>query len=130
MGSQHRALGLILLLATVTLVWDRGPAAAEPSHAPANVPPSQSLADRHPKLDSQLVALAQAERERGGAAAVEEARARGLRVPDQRVQVVIESSRADRSEARQVVALAGGQTQAEYANLVQALLPIAALETV
>lgn len=91
---------------------------------------SGELPDRHPKLDSQLAAAARAHRERGATAAADEARQRNLKVVDNRVRVVIESVQGDRSGARAAVAGAGGQTEAEHANLVQALLPVSELEAV
>lgn len=87
------------------------------------------LRDKQPKLDSQLAALARIERERGVAAALQEAGARGLSAVDSRIRVVVESTAADPARARAAANAAGGQVEAEYQHLLQVLLPPAAFGT-
>ncbi len=86
------------------------------------------------KIDSHLARVARLARDVGPAAAAAEARARGLRVVEDpaqaRVQVVVESQSLDRRAVRTLLTALGGQVQAEYANLVRALLPAQALEAV
>ena len=85
---------------------------------------------RHPKLDSQLAAVIQSDSDRGPETALAEARGRGLDVVDNRIRVVIESVPGSGAGARAAASAAGGEVEAEYANLIQAVLPIQALERV
>ncbi|HZU04988.1 MAG TPA: S8 family serine peptidase [Chloroflexota bacterium] len=136
MAAGYRGALLVWLLAVV--VWGSGAQApsgqvppfptAGPSRPAAERAGLEQPPEKHPKLHSQLLALARAVQQRGAAAAAAEAQARGLRVRDSQVQVVIESQ--DRQGASAAVAAAGGRVEAAYAHLVQALLPAAALEAV
>src|SRR5687767_5439874 len=80
-----------------------------------------------PKLASNLSELARAERQGGMGAA--RARAMGLEVEGGRVRVVVESARNDQA-ARAAVSAAGGEVEAAYEGLLQAMLPFAALEEI
>jgi subtilisin family serine protease len=84
-------------------------------------PPSAASA----KLASGLGEVAKAEREDGRGA--EKARAIGLDVEAGRVRVVVEM-RGGHADAVSAVAAAGGDVEASYANLVQALVPPGGLE--
>jgi hypothetical protein len=83
--------------------------------------------DKHPKLDSQLAALSRILQERGPGVARDEARTRGLTTSDTRVRVVIEAAPNARASVAAGAASLGSTTEAEYANLVQAMVPIQAL---
>ena len=84
--------------------------------------------DKHPKLDSQLAALSRTLQQRGVGAALDEARQRRLGTKDVRVRVVIEAAPNARAAVAAGAASLGGTIEAEYANLVQALVPIQALD--
>lgn len=109
-----------------------GPSPAPPEEAmpPQQAPDPAAPEGKHPKMESQLAETASAARTAGDAAALAVAEARGLAVVNGAVRVVIESATPDRSAARAAVVAAGGIVEAEYADLIQALLPPSALETV
>ena len=79
-------------------------------------------------LDSRLGEVGQILAARGQAAALATARARGLDVEQSRVRVVIEARAGKRADAAAGVRAAGGEVEAQYAGLVQALVPLVALE--
>ena len=90
--------------------------------------PGSRPSDKHPTLESGLAAATRVARERGVESGLSEATALGMHVVDDRVRVVVESIEGGETSARVAVAGAGGLIEAEYANLTQALVPIAALE--
>src|SRR5947209_7570493 len=110
------------------------PAAAEPTPVP---PPSLGVSrldappnpdKSQPKLASQLAVVARAQAKLGATAAQSEAEVRGLQTIDDKVRVIVEGSRGgDPSAARAAVAVEGGQVEAEYAGLIQAVVPISSL---
>jgi subtilisin family serine protease len=122
---MRRSPGLLGLLVVVAMAV---PAArAEPAAQflpPAPITPK----NKHPTIDSQLVAVARAFRDGGEVAALAEARRRSLKVVGSRVQVVVESRAPDRSGARGAVAAAGGTVEEEVGNLIQALVPPSGIE--
>jgi hypothetical protein len=78
--------------------------------------------DKHPKLDSQLVEAARVHRGQGLAPAAQQAITRALDVQGDRVRVVIETDTGGATLPEQLV-------EARSANLVQALVPAAQLES-
>jgi subtilisin family serine protease len=81
-----------------------------------------------PKLSSSLNQLLGARRGAGQLRADAFASARGLRLDDGRVQVVVETTQAAMKEVRGAVVALGGDTQTHHRSLLQALVPVDALE--
>jgi hypothetical protein len=84
-------------------------------------------------MESHLVSINRLSKSAGPAAAVQEARERALPISgppgNEQVRIYVESARgADRAGAVAAVRAAGGRVEAEYADLVQALVPISALD--
>ena len=83
-------------------------------------------ATKHPKLDSQLVAVTSATGTNGVADGLRVARENELGVSGDNVRVVVKAS-GNRSAARAAIQAVGGRVEAEYADLVQAFVPVSAL---
>ena len=81
------------------------------------------------KLDSQLAAVALDKRRSGVAAALDRAEKRSLDVEGSAVRVVVVAKRGKADEALASVASAGGEITGSHASLVEALVPVSALET-
>jgi hypothetical protein len=125
---------LIALTASVSLgqvpdgvVPDGAPPADQTSEG--GVPDLTNL-DKHPKMDGVVAATARTATLAGDDAALDLAQARGLSTVGSDVRVVVESADPDLSAAREVVLAAGGTVEAEYADLIQALLAPSMLEQV
>ena len=139
-GAQEEggflARRLKVIIATLLLsnvVWLGTPAAASvpvPVASATSVPsvPPQLATGKHPKLDSQLVAVASAASTAGVSESVRVAHGRNLTVSGASVRVVAQA-KGDRSAVREAVRALGGRVEAEYANLVQAYVPVGALRT-
>src|ERR1700674_324323 len=82
--------------------------------------------DKHQKLDSQLVAIASAANTGGDANGLRVARNRTLVLSGDSVRVVVKAP-VTRSAVRDAVQAVGGRVEAEYADLVQAFVPVSAL---
>ncbi len=131
MRDFFRSFGLIVLfvslaIPTSLLVHEPELSLAQSTSESATAPAAP--ADKNPNLESILVKLARIERERGAAAAADVARVRGVAVSGNLVRVIIEASAADASAARAAAIELGATVEAQYANLVQALVPVSALE--
>jgi len=131
-GAQAVSLvvGLLVLLSLGTA--SVAPSAwAQPVPTPSSGPvsprgesaqPATVRADKHPTLDSQLLAAARAARGLAPAAASQGSIRRGLRLEGDRVRVVIETNNG-------AVSIAESFVERRYGNLVQALVPVAQLES-
>ena len=105
------------------------PVAAQPGgdRAGAASGPPPRPADLDPKLDSGLDALARVAASESPSAATEVAGRRGFDIVGSRVRLEIVATRNDRAGVASAVAAAGGVVEAEYADLVQALVPAGSL---
>ena len=82
---------------------------------------------KHPKLDSQLLATGTAAEGIGGVAdGLRVAREHGLALSGNSIRVVVTGA-SGRSAARLAIGTVGGRVDGEYANLVQAYVPVVAL---
>ena len=129
MGRLLSALALAVLLAT--LPWVGTPIVAlvpVPESASASTLglPPQLGTGKHAKLDSQLAAAAFAASTTGVSEGVRVAHQRRLKVSGVSVQVVARV-KGDNSDVREAVRALGGRVETEYADLIQAYVPIGAL---
>ncbi|MBI2847895.1 MAG: hypothetical protein HYX83_01835 [Chloroflexi bacterium] len=86
---------------------------------------STGLPDKgHPKLDSQLNQLIKADEE-GQAAAF--AGQHNIQLPDGKVRVIVEALPGQLQAATQAVNDIGGSLETSYADLLQAVVPVAGL---
>ncbi|MFN0072186.1 MAG: S8 family serine peptidase [Chloroflexota bacterium] len=100
-------------------------------HGNDRAPVTQGVAvDKHKKLDTLLARAARVERERGPTVAIAEARQGGLKTVNGLVRVVISAVASTRGQVATQVAALGGRAEAEYANLIQALVPVSALQNI
>lgn len=85
---------------------------------------------RHPKLESRLVAASRTVRSGALPApiALDQVRASGVSVVGSQVRAIVEAMPGALGGARAAVRTAGGTVEAEYANLLQVLVPPANLE--
>ncbi|MGH2462394.1 MAG: S8 family serine peptidase [Candidatus Limnocylindria bacterium] len=121
-----------LVMASVVGLWTPV-AASMPVPAPSVAGPDYRLpshltTDKHPKLDSHLLAVASATRTGGTPEGLRVASERDVAVSSGRVRVVV-TANSGRSAVRDAIQAVGGLVEAEYADLVQALLPPGALRT-
>ena len=123
---------LVVVLVVAVLVAGGPPAQAVAPNEQAveedgpDVAPGERPSVGNPKLDHQLAVLAGAQGTRRARAAMAEAH--GLDMVGGNVRVVVETGEADLRSARAAVVAAGGQVEAEYADLIQALVPVSRLE--
>ena len=89
-----------------------------------------AAAQKHDKLSGELALLSRAANVGGPDAAIATAQSRSVDMHGDQVQVVVQSDGSDRSGARDAVKGAGGTIQGEYEDLVQALVPVTALEKI
>ena len=82
----------------------------------------------NPKLDSTLNQLLETYRQGGLAGAQAFAETRGINLDDGRVQVEAIAVLGAVGELREAIEASGGEYQGHYETLVQALVPLAALE--
>jgi subtilisin family serine protease len=126
----RRRLLPVALVAATALVLGLPAAAFGPMPAYGAGPsfglPLQLTIDKHPKLDSHLLAVASATRSGGVPEGLRVAGERKVAVStaDVRVVVTADGSRSVVGDAIQAV---GGRVEAEYADLVQAFVPLGAL---
>jgi subtilisin family serine protease len=115
------------------------PSSAQPSGGPVErtVSVGETLVDAwslgvrpagHPKLASSLNGLLERRRRLGLGAAQGYAAERGMVLSGERVQVVVVAGGEFADDAAAATEVLGGQIQARYETLVQALVPIGALE--
>lgn len=109
--------------------FDPVPVVSAVEHPPAD-PGQRPASGRGGRLDSALSAVADVARQRGSQAALEHARGNGVGVTGDRVRVIVEPAGGDLAGASDAVSRAGGQAEGEYGDLVQARLPVQALEAV
>jgi hypothetical protein len=83
----------------------------------------------HPKLESSLNQLLETHRREGLAGAQAFAKTHTMMLDDHRVQVVIETIQGAISDLKKAVEALGGEYQTHYETLLQALVPIDALES-
>ena len=79
---------------------------------------------KSPELESRLEAVSATSRDRGATAALQAARARGLDTASAKIRVVVEPSGA---EAAAEIVARGGSVEASAGNMIEALVPPAAL---
>ncbi|MFQ6059550.1 MAG: S8 family serine peptidase, partial [Anaerolineae bacterium] len=139
-GSRPQLLWLAALSALITVgISVIVPAAS--GELPASTPPPwrsvsasegadriERLAKGHPKLESVLSQLAAAQREGGLAQAARLARSQGLTLKGDAVRVVVEARSGKVASAVRAVEAQGGRVETTYKDLVQALVPLPALE--
>jgi uncharacterized repeat protein (TIGR01451 family) len=105
-----------------------------PPHPPTDLDPATirrtSASDRHPKLESQLVGIGRTSRTVSVSSALDQSRGASISVVGSQVRVIVEAAGGSNAGAKAAVQANGGTVEAEYANLVQALLPPANLEAV
>ena len=82
---------------------------------------------KHPKIDSALLAIAQASL-RGSSALAEAARGERVVLRDDKIRVLVESVGADTASARAAITAARGDVDAEYAGVIRAFVAPSALE--
>jgi subtilisin family serine protease len=128
-GFRHAALFAVIL--SVSLAGARPATASTTTQVLAftsssELPPPQRVA-KYPKLNAQLFAVSVAAEGPGGVAeGVRVARENNLGLSNEMVRVVVTATR-DRSEARAAISTIAGWVEAEYANQVQAYVPIRSL---
>jgi len=91
--------------------------------------PREKPSKGHPKLASSLDNLLEAQRDEGLAGAKTFAVMHMMVIDGDRVQVVVETNQGAMSDLIQTVDALGGKYQAHYETLLQALVPIEALES-
>jgi subtilisin family serine protease len=123
----------LLVAAVVANVIGGTPAAASTptpipisSATPSAGLPTQLQIEKHPKLDSQLVAVALASDTRGAPEGLRVAHEHGLVVSAGSVRVVAKAS-GNPSDTRDAIRAVGGRVEADYADLIQAFVPVGAL---
>ena len=97
---------------------------------PPGTPPIKVRSGKSPNVDAALLRLVELQTTQGVGEALAAAGDAGLAVVAGRVRVLVESSSGSRASARAHVLGLGGTVEAEYANLVQVLLPLSALTAV
>src|SRR5438874_561828 len=116
-----------LLLAMVVLAATAGPALAQAvppaggSQLPEVVQGPPAAVEKHPKLDSQLLAAARGHTS-SAAPAGTQSLSQTMGVQGDRVRVVVETTGGE-------IALPGAVAEGRSGNLIQATVPVAALET-
>ncbi|RPH83039.1 MAG: hypothetical protein EHM88_07895, partial [Candidatus Rokuibacteriota bacterium] len=123
---RRQALALTLAVIAVAAPATPDVGLATPISAPAaqmlELPPPTATA-KHPKLDSHLVDIAAAADTGGTSAGMRVAAEHSVTASDGDVRVVV-TAKGSRSAVADAIRAAGGQVDAEYANLVQAFVPI------
>ena len=135
-GTFAASNGQLAGAATIpTAVWSAGEAQARVDERPR--PTSERDASRrsaesakHTRIDSSLAQTIRASQAGGRAQAIDAARAGGLAVSNEMVRAIVETNSGGQSGARTAIVRAGGRVEAEYATLIQALLPPAGIEQV
>jgi len=82
----------------------------------------------HPKLESALWQLVEAQRQRGSAGLAEEAQRGGIELRDSAVRVIVEAKPGQAQAAAARAESLGGEVEGSYEDLVQVLAPVAMLE--
>ena len=127
---SHQVLFALALVASSVALPVASAAASTPAQGAARAPsyelrpPPKTL--KHPKLDSHLAEVSAATAAGGVAEGLRVARKGKLIVSGETVRVLV---RGDRSAARVAIRAAGGGVEAEYADLIQAVVPLGALTT-
>ncbi|MCC7371368.1 MAG: S8 family serine peptidase [Chloroflexi bacterium] len=116
-------------------VWSTGATQARVDEGPrpkADRQPARQAAEasKHQRIDSALTQTIRASQAGGRAQALESARVRGIAVRDGRVRVVVETAAGRPRAAKAAISGVGGKVEAEYATLLQALLPPSGIEQV
>ena len=117
-ASTTNPLAAPLTNPTPAVITEQLPGAAVPSEK------------GHPKLDSTLAMLSEAYSRGGQREAQSEARRSLTTVQGERVRVIIEVVEGREGEAAELADTFNSTVEGRYANLVQALVPIEALEAV
>lgn len=123
-GAEPPSIGQTTVENAVTIAVQLSATAA------AAQAPSATLADRNPKLDSELAGLARTARDRGTAQALQEVRELGFYVADGSVRVIVEGAGRQLDSARAALVTAGAQIESERAgaqSLFQVIAPVAAI---
>jgi subtilisin family serine protease len=94
------------------------------------LPNIQDRKDTHPKLESVLHEVSLRHRLRGRADAANFAARSNISVKNDQVQVVLETLDGNVSAVEPVIRILGGNPEARYGKLLQASVPLSALESV
>lgn len=133
-GWLGRWIGLLLV---TVLLCTGGPVGAQEPELVIPIPAGKELVQEdevnppaafHPKLDSALNQLLEAQRTEGRSGTQAFAETRGMMLEGDRVQVILVSELTDIPGLAQAVEGLGGETQGHYEGLLQALVPLNALE--
>ena len=142
------SLGALLVVAVIAIALGdhffpaaQGASTTNPLAAPLTNPTPAVITEQlpgaavpsekgHPKLDSTLAMLSEAYSRGGQGEAQSEARRSLTTVQSGRVRVIIEVVEGREGEAAELVDIFNSTVEGRYANLVQALVPIEALEAV
>jgi subtilisin family serine protease len=84
----------------------------------------------HPKLESSLYVMLQSYRSKGLAGAAENAAKLNIPLKDEYVQIILQTTNDNISSIEPTVHGLGGSIEAKYGTLLQASLPLSALEAV
>jgi hypothetical protein len=104
------------------------PVRTDESAPPAFGAPQFKPTVKHDKLDGALAAIADTTAASGEAVALAAAEDSGLAVSGGNVRVIVESASPDLSAARAAILAAGGTVEGEYADTIQALIPLSGLD--
>lgn len=126
----RRAAAVTLFISLVVLQGSAlaaPPSGALPGEVDLTDPPPPAP-DKRLGLSSDLAAVSRIARESGTAPALRDAASRQMRTRGDRIVVIVEST--DRPAGRGAVSAARGAIEAEHAGLLQAVIPVTALEAV
>jgi subtilisin family serine protease len=128
MGKRgHRALWLTVVIGLVGSVFIVAPTASGELHPPDPGQVVRQVKD-HPRLESALSRLVAAQREDGLEGAGRLAQSQGLVLKGDVVRVVAEARPGEVEAVLQAIEARDGQVEVIYEGLVQALIPLPALE--
>ena len=123
---RRRILALALMAIVLAAPADPAGAVGPPSRQPSNQTlelPPPAPTGKHPKLESHLVEVASAADRGGMLAGMRAADEQGVTASGGDVRVVA-TAKGSRAEVADAIRAAGGEVEAEYADLVQAYVPI------
>src|SRR5207249_636986 len=131
-GQLRRTVAAIVAIALLVNIVASFAAGAQDSQirrsgAPDLAPPTH--VEKHPKLDSRLLAIANRARDGGIAQGLRAVQEQSLVASGERVRVLIQSN-APRATVRAALASRDAIVESEYADLLQAYVPLGALRAI
>ena len=121
--------GIAALFALISSFAASGALGGSNSSPRAGLFPAVATLAKQPGIDSALAQVSTTTKSQGAAAALAVAQASGLAVQRGLVRVIVEARSGDTAAASAAVKAVGGTIDGSYANLVEALVPPAALST-